>query len=577
MAPYIKTNEENEESAYAMLLLYVPWPKEGEQNLFRGEATAVLAFAKMKAANELPMHVLTQIEASKISEEILNDLGDVVYHGDDNMADENDVVSEVSMKDSDADSDCSTVNDATWYNYMNEDEGSFNISCSTTNTLNTSIIAADGAIDVITKKQYQHYQTFIDNQIATFYNNLTEENSITTNTSTNGSTFNSMDETSSIPGKIPVNNEWQREAELQPRLDRLTPDQKRAFDEIMDYVEGRKQTADGSVIQFVTGGAGVGKSEYIKCLIEKIRLHYGKQPGLYGSVVIMGPTGSSAHNIGGFTWQSLLAKGFEVSTNNQNRFLSQEKAQEVYNRIKGVKMIIIDEVSMIGLEALHEISRRFCEAICTSIADPKEREEVNKKPFGGITVVLCGDLYQLGCIKSTPIYATGDLNAAAAAGRKIWCNINLYHEFKTSTRFTQESADTRSVLESFLHGARIGAPTARYLNVMNAQLCYNYEDAYRKSNKKAVWLASTHKEVEFVNNFMYTKLREDRHFCMDILAKHTRNNCPNDHMTSHERERYYAKKIDKAPIVIRLAIGSRVKITDNIASPIGKYEYYHIL
>jgi len=58
---------------------------------------------------------------------------------------------------------------------------------------------------------------------------------------------------------------------------------------------------------------------------------------------------------------------------------------------------------------------------------------------------------------------------------------------------------------------------------------------------------------------------------MDILAKHTRNNCPNDHMTVKERAKYYSKKLEKAPVLIRLAIGSRVKITENVGSPIGKY------
>lgn len=261
----------------------------------------------------------------------------------------------------------------------------------------------------------------------------------------------------------------------------------------------------------------------------------------------------------------------ETSTRNQTHFLSQEKAQEVYNRIKGVKLIIIDEISMVGLESLHEISTRFCEAICTSIADPKERERVRKQPFGGIPVVLCGDLYQLGCIKATPIYATGELSTAAAAGRKIWCSINSYHDFRTSTRFKQQSADKKSVLESFLNGARVGAPTQYYINAVNTQLCYNYEDAYRKCNTKSVWLASTHKEVQFVNNFMYAKLRSSGQFCMDVLAEHTRNHCPNDHMTRQERERLYAKKIEKAPILLRLAVGSRVKITDNLASPIGTY------
>ena len=595
MAPYVRTNEDNEQSAHAMLLLYIPWPKEGEVNLFRGESSATLAFGKLKAANELPLHVLTQIEAFKTSDAILNDIGEVPYGEDDDRMEDNEAIAEAVAENSDADSNSETGSNAT---YEDEDNGGLATTTTDTtpmevltNSTTTGTTSCVGA-EVITERQSLYYRAFVDNAIATFMNNLMRENcttnvhlaeSVGTNDHTNGTSNSNSDNNNntttttttttntSSGGKVPVNNEQEREIELRKREDRMTPDQRKAYDELLEYILGKRQNVSKTVIQFISGGAGVGKSEYIKCLIERVPLHYGKQPGLYGSVIIMGPTGSSAHHIGGFTWQSLLGKAYEATTLNQNQFMSQERAEEIYKRIKGVKLIIIDEVSMVGLEALHEISRRVCEAICTSIADRTERMRVNNKPFAGITTILCGDLYQLGCIKATPIYATGDLNTAATAGRKIWRSITMFHDFRTSTRFAQKKHNTKSILETFLNGARIGAPNPQHLSTINTQICINYEDAYRKCNKRAVWLASTHKEVDEINRFMYNKLKASGALCMDILAKHTRNNCPNDHMTKAEREKYYSKKIDKAPVLIRLAIGSRVKITDNIGSPIGTY------
>jgi len=585
MAPYIRTNEENEESAHAMLFLYVPWPKEGEVNLFRGESTAVCAFAKLKAARKLPSYVLTQIETCKKSDEILNDIGDINHNANTGIENDDAVLANVPMEKSDGDnSDNETTDDET-SGFVQMDASNNETIAMSTLDIHTPAGATD--VHILTQRQNTYFKEFADNQVATYLNKYMAENSTNhfelknangedhTSSSISSSSSNTdavldNNNNTTVRTKVPMNDEKRREEELAVREKRMTLDQSGALKAIWEYIVGIRDSLDETIIQFITGGAGVGKSEYIKCLIEKVRLYFGKQRGLYGSVIIMGPTGGSAHHIGGFTWQSLLGKGFDISSKSQNCFLSQEKAEEIYNRIRGVKLIIIDEVSMVGLEALHEISRRICEAMCTAIADPKERARVNNKPFAGITTVLCGDLYQLGCIKATPIYATNNFNTCAAAGRKIWCSIKLYHNFTASTRFEKQSKNGKSKLELFLDGARIGKPDQRYLTALNTRICLNYEDACNKCNEKAVWLASTHKEVKAINEFMYQKLRLGGAFCMDVLAKHSRNNCPNDHMTQKDRERYYSKTVSKAPVLLRLAIGSRVKITENVASTIGK-------
>lgn len=120
MAPYIRTNEENEESAHAMLLLYVPWPQEGEVNLFRGEPTAVCAFAKLKAARKLPSYVLTQIETFKKSDEILNDIGDINHNDSTGMENDNAELTNVAMEESDGDNsdDDTTDNETSGFVHM---------------------------------------------------------------------------------------------------------------------------------------------------------------------------------------------------------------------------------------------------------------------------------------------------------------------------------------------------------------------------------------------------------------------------------------------------------------------------
>ena len=58
-----------------------------------------------------------------------------------------------------------------------------------------------------------------------------------------------------------------------------------------------------------------------------------------------------------------------------------------------LKMIIIDEMSMIGSDMLYDIHKRLSEIRFGSL-----------EPFGGLGLLLVGDLMQLKAIKAKQIY-----------------------------------------------------------------------------------------------------------------------------------------------------------------------------
>lgn len=608
MSPFIRTNEKEEQSAFAMLLLYIPWPKEGEENLLRGSDTAVQAFHEMKCNNQLPRHVLAQISCTEKSEELLNNIGAVVYtntNGDEEVENKEDSEEGTEPDETMSDTNAVVVDDET-----GEVTGSMEI-CHDTEE-NIPVMESSESVhdaQVIPQHMYNYYSRYIDNQKATYMNKYVEENS-STDTSMHARNSSNDDET--YKGKIPLPREQERAAALQQRVERLTVDQRTAYEAIKNHIMNGSDFEKEPILQFITGGAGVGKSEVLSCIIEMTRLHFGKCPGLYGSVLIMGPTGAAAHHVNGFTWQSVLLKGKKDTTKkNQSKFLSQQKAETLYEHIKGVKLIVLDEISMIAAESFEEISTRFCEAICTSILDAKERAKVKSKPFAGRPTIFCGDLYQLGCVGGTPIYYTTQLTTNALKGQRIWHQIKLYNNLTISTRFRQPTSTDTSVsitsaatttnttappstntsnssstdtttfspLETFLRGARTGRPHSRYIDYLNAnQLCINYTDAYNKCNPKAIWLTSTNKEKDPINQFMYERLKEQGNYTMDVVALHTRNNCPNEHLTRKEKETYYAISTEKtAPVVLHLAIGTRVKIKENLGTQIGEYYYAIVL
>jgi len=120
---------------------------------------------------------------------------------------------------------------------------------------------------------------------------------------------------------------------------------------------------------FVTGSAGTGKS-YIIHLLTK---HLTEQRSKF---LLMAPTGVAAQSIDGKTIHSALR-----ITNQGGTFLTRAITDPALkSTLAQVKTIIIDEVSMVSAQLLSFISDTFAKI------------QENSFAFGGINVVLVGDL-----------------------------------------------------------------------------------------------------------------------------------------------------------------------------------------
>ena len=149
------------------------------------------------------------------------------------------------------------------------------------------------------------------------------------------------------------------------------------------------------LIGFVTGEGGTGKSMLIQTLKEYCQLTFGKQEGIYGSALAMAPTGCAASNIEGYTWQSITCCGF--STNSENDMKpSQETARLIGEKIKGVKLMIFDEVSMLSFTKLAIMEARIIAGLLFNCTTAESKTTVATLPFGGINMLFVGDLWQLG-------------------------------------------------------------------------------------------------------------------------------------------------------------------------------------
>ncbi|CAJ0888164.1 14006_t:CDS:2, partial [Entrophospora sp. SA101] len=132
---------------------------------------------------------------------------------------------------------------------------------------------------------------------------------------------------------------------------------------------------------FISGSAGSGKSFLINLFAKKF-LELNK------NFLLMAPTGVAAVNIQGQTIHSALRIWSHGGRYQTLAFADQEFNQE----LRKIDTIIIDEVSMVQASLLTFISEMFS-GIHQIFA-----------PFGGINVILIGDLAQLPPINGHPVY-----------------------------------------------------------------------------------------------------------------------------------------------------------------------------
>ncbi|WP_228448517.1 AAA family ATPase [Chryseobacterium sp. CH25] len=136
---------------------------------------------------------------------------------------------------------------------------------------------------------------------------------------------------------------------------------------------------------FLTGKAGTGKTTFLNNFVKKTRKKH----------IIVAPTGIAAINAGGVTIHSLFAipsRTFVPTTEpvdpnlamNINELFPHFKyRKEKLDLFREIELIVIDEVSMLRADLLDMMDHSL------------RRVRRNQLPFGGVQLLLIGDLYQL--------------------------------------------------------------------------------------------------------------------------------------------------------------------------------------
>ena len=537
LCPYVPLNDMDERSCYSTLLIHITWPIEGEDNILRGYKSAVDCLSVLKSDEKIPRYVKYYLDLSHRSDTLRQNVGTILTSG-------------VSDDDEMMYSNCADENN------FNSERDDYSNEISDQLLVSVDLLSNNmGVLKNISRGNKQYFMDYIKNQQNIYLHNLSYENSISGDVENpclnEGNTNN-----------VNVNNHSERVEALQINVSKLTIQQLKAYSIAVDYISGKRES---QMMMFVTGEGGTGKSFLISLIMEFTQIFHGKQGGLYGSALAIAPTGAAANVIKGYTWQSVYGKG---RSNNKDKVMSSKCAKAVGAKVLGVKLIVLDEISMINLEDLNDISERQISAMKTQTSDDNLRKSYQSQHFGGVHILFTGDFYQLKPIRSEAIYTRDIKYQRSMKGYKIWNDINEYIVLTENTRYRN---DTTPIMNSFLTGARTGYVDVNLLDKMNVRVELTEDSARRNAGPDAVWIAHENKVVKKYNDYDFQeKVRSGARYYR-LVAKYT-----SDKFFTEKPDNNTLKSLMDisrcgcAPPYIDLAIGSRVSCTKNLGTQIGK-------
>ena len=275
---------------------------------------------------------------------------------------------------------------------------------------------------------------------------------------------------------------------------------KKAWDEI----------TNGNKCVYISGGAGCGKSSFLKFL----RANYTSP------FVVCAPTGVAAVNVDGVTLHSFFwLKPYLMKESDINFARGRDDV------IQKMETLIIDEISMCSPATMDIINRAL------------QKWRHNNKPFGGVNLILFGDLYQL------PVVVTdreADYYRHYYPNGPFFFNANVFDRMAITTiEFKNSYRQKEGKFLDLLNNIRLGVNVADTITELNS-LCVKTE----KIN--APVLTATNARRDAINETRFDKI-DSPEICYEAVIT---GNLKDD-------ERF------PSPRYLSLKVGAYVMVTKN--------------
>jgi hypothetical protein len=229
-----------------------------------------------------------------------------------------------------------------------------------------------------------------------------------------------------------------------------------------EYRQAKAFVDEGVRLVLVTGGAGTGKSTFIRWMAGQFE----------GATILAAPTGIAALNVGGKTLHSLCK--FPPAW-----LMRKDIKIDSKSPVLKARLLIIDEISMVDANLLDAVDH-FLQANRNS-----------SLPFGGLPVILVGDLFQLPPVVTSSEralfkkwYSSPKFFAAKAVTSVPFRSIELTKPFRQSEEH----------FVSLLSKIREGRDLEETLAALNSEVAIT-----GSPGDGSVWLCPRNVDVDRVN------------------------------------------------------------------------------
>lgn len=177
---------------------------------------------------------------------------------------------------------------------------------------------------------------------------------------------------------------------------------------------------------FLTGTPGAGKTYVLNQYLDYLK-QYGITPA------VTAPTGIAASHIGGMTLHSFFGIGIKESLTQYDIENLTEK-KYLWDRMKNLKVLVIDEVSMLSpklFESIDALLRAF---------------KFSTDPFGGVQIILVGDFFQL------PPISRSDSERRFIFQTEVWDDLDLSTCYLNTSYRHEENGKLLHILNEIRSG-----------------------------------------------------------------------------------------------------------------------------